>query len=56
MADLALAAAATGCEGVMLDADTPDADGAASHRQALPVDQVTNLIPRLKRTHAAIAG
>jgi 3-deoxy-7-phosphoheptulonate synthase len=56
VADLALAAAAIGCEGVLLDADTPDADGAASHRQALPLDQVTQLVPRLKRTHAAIAG
>ncbi len=56
VADLALAAAATGCEGVLIDADTPDADGAASHRQALPVDQVTQLVPRLKRTRAAVAG
>jgi 3-deoxy-7-phosphoheptulonate synthase len=56
VADLALAAAATGCEGVILDADTPDLDGAASHRQALPVDQVTQLVPRLKQTRAAIAG
>ena len=56
VADLALAAAATGCEGVLIDADTPDVDGAASHRQALPVDDLTGLVPRLKRTRAAIAG
>ena len=56
VADLALAAAATGCEGVLIDADTPDVDGAASHRQALPVDQMTSLVPRLKRTRAALAG
>jgi 3-deoxy-7-phosphoheptulonate synthase len=56
VADLALAAAATGCEGVLLDADAPDVDGAASHRQALPLDQVGQLVPRLKRTRAAIAG
>jgi 3-deoxy-7-phosphoheptulonate synthase len=56
VADLALAAAATGCAGVFLDADLPDTDGAASHRQALPFDQVSSLVPRLKRTHDAIAG
>ena len=54
--DLALAATATGCEGVLLDVDTPDVDGAVSHRQALTVDHVTQLVPRLKRTRAAIAG
>ena len=56
VADLALAGAATGCEGVMLDADTPDVDGASSHRQALTMDQVAHLVPRLQRTHAAIVG
>jgi 3-deoxy-7-phosphoheptulonate synthase len=56
VADLALAAAATGCEGVLLDADLPDADGAVAHRQALPMDQVEALVPRLKLTRAAIAG
>ncbi|HZO25942.1 MAG TPA: N-acetylneuraminate synthase family protein [Chloroflexota bacterium] len=56
VADLALAATATGCEGVLIDADTPDVDGAVSHRQALSVDLVTQLVPRLKRTRAAIVG
>ena len=56
VADLALASAATGCEGMLLDADTPDLDGAVAHRQALPMDQVAALLPRLRRTHAAIAG
>jgi 3-deoxy-7-phosphoheptulonate synthase len=53
VADLALAAAATGCEGVLLDADRPDPDGAMAHRQALPMDQVAMLLPRLKQTRAA---
>jgi 3-deoxy-7-phosphoheptulonate synthase len=54
VADLALAAAATGCAGILLDADAPAGDGAMSHRQALPIDQVADLLPRLKRTRAAI--
>ena len=56
VADLALAAAATGCEGIMLDADVPDADGAPSHRQALAMNQVEALVPRLQLTRTAIAG
>ena len=53
---LALAAAATGCEGVILDASLVEADGAVSHRQALPLDRVAELVPRLKQTRAAVAG
>ena len=56
VADLALAAAATGAEGVILDADTIGADGSVGHRQALPMPQVETLIPRLKRTRAALVG
>jgi 3-deoxy-7-phosphoheptulonate synthase len=56
VADLALAAAATGCEGILLDADVPGPDGAASHRQALPIDQVERLIPRLRLTRATAVG
>jgi 3-deoxy-7-phosphoheptulonate synthase len=56
VADLALAAAATGAEGILLDADVAGADGSTAHRQALPVTQVADLIARLKRTSAAVAG
>jgi 3-deoxy-D-arabino-heptulosonate 7-phosphate (DAHP) synthase len=56
VADLALEAAATGAEGILLDADVTGADGSAAHRQALPVSQVAELISRLKRTSAAVAG
>jgi 3-deoxy-7-phosphoheptulonate synthase len=55
VADLALAAAATGCEGVLLDADLTDADGGVTHRQALPIEQVAALVPRLHLTRNAIA-
>jgi 3-deoxy-7-phosphoheptulonate synthase len=54
VADLALAAAATGCAGVLLDADAPARDGVMAHRQALPIDQIAALIPRLKSARAAI--
>jgi 3-deoxy-7-phosphoheptulonate synthase len=56
VADLALAAAATGAEGILLDADVVGADGSVAHRQALPIAQVAALVPRLKRTHAALVG
>jgi 3-deoxy-7-phosphoheptulonate synthase len=56
VADLALAASATGCSGILLDADAPGPDGAVSHRQALPIDQVGLLIPKLKRTRAALVS
>jgi 3-deoxy-7-phosphoheptulonate synthase len=54
VADLALAAAATGCAGILLDADIPTADGAMAHRQAVPIGEIGALVPRLKATRAAI--
>ena len=51
VAKLALAAAATGADGIIVDAVTGDAAG---NRQALPADQIASLIPRLKATRAAI--
>jgi 3-deoxy-7-phosphoheptulonate synthase len=56
VADLALAAAATGAEGILLDADLVGPDGSTAHRQALPVEQVAALLPRLQSTHAALTG
>lgn len=56
VADLALAAAATGAEGVILDADAPAAGAPASHRQAMVMDEVRSLLPRLKRTSAVLVG
>lgn len=56
VADLALAAAATGAEGILLDVDRVAADGSVAHRQALPLAQVEALTPRLKRTRAALVG
>jgi len=53
VADLALAAAAVGADGVFLDAASEPA-GAAGNRQALPMEQVAALISRLKATRAAI--
>ncbi|MGE3270459.1 MAG: hypothetical protein AB7P40_17025 [Chloroflexota bacterium] len=54
VADLALAATATGCEGVILDADGSEPGSATVHRQALPIAQVAQLLPRLKSTRAAL--
>ncbi|MFN8632609.1 MAG: N-acetylneuraminate synthase family protein [Chloroflexota bacterium] len=54
VSDLALAAAATGCEGIILDADVPGPDGATSHRQALAISEAAQLIPKLKRARAAL--
>jgi 3-deoxy-7-phosphoheptulonate synthase len=54
VADLALAAAATGCDGVLLDADVPGDDGETAHRQALPMPDVARLIPKMRRTRAAL--
>lgn len=56
VADLALAAAAVGAHGVMLDADAPAAGAPVAHRQAMTVDEVSRLLPRLKLTHAAVAS
>jgi 3-deoxy-7-phosphoheptulonate synthase len=56
VADLALAAAATGADGVMLDADAPAAGMPVAHRQAMAVDEVRHLLPRLGQTHAAVAN
>jgi 3-deoxy-7-phosphoheptulonate synthase len=53
VADLALAAAAAGADGVILDAAT-DPAGAPGNRQALSVEAMSTLIPRLKATRAAI--
>jgi 3-deoxy-7-phosphoheptulonate synthase len=53
VADLALAAA-TGCDGVLLDADTAAGDGVVAHRQALGIDRVAALLTRLKTAHAAV--
>jgi 3-deoxy-7-phosphoheptulonate synthase len=56
VAELALAAAAIGAEGVILDADAPPAGTPVAHRQAMPMEEVGRLLPRLKQTHAAIAS
>jgi len=56
VADLALAAAATGAEGILLDADMAGPDGLAGHRQALPIGHVGRLIPKLRHIRAALAG
>lgn len=56
VADLALAAAATGAEGILLDADLAGPDGLAGHRQALPIGHVGRLIPKLRHIRAALAG
>ncbi|MCC7367541.1 MAG: N-acetylneuraminate synthase family protein [Chloroflexi bacterium] len=56
VADLALAAAATGAEGVMLDADAPPAGAPAAHRQAMVIGEVRALLPRLKQTNAVLVG
>ena len=56
VADLALAAAATGASGVILDADAPAAGAPVAHRQAMTVDEVAQLLPRLKKTHAAVTS
>jgi 3-deoxy-7-phosphoheptulonate synthase len=52
--DLASAAAATGCEGVILDAVASSSDGVAGHRQALPMAMVKTLLPRLRTISAAV--
>ena len=54
--DLALAAAAVGASGVILDADAPATGAPVAHRQAMTVDEVSRLLPRLKLTHAAVAS
>jgi 3-deoxy-7-phosphoheptulonate synthase len=53
VADLALAAAAGGADGVFLDAAS-ETTGTAANRQALPMAQIAALISRLKATRAAI--
>lgn len=56
VAELALAAAATGAEGVILDADAPAAGMPVVHRQAMAADEVRRLLPKLKLTHSAVAS
>lgn len=52
--DLALAAAATGCDGILLDAVVEAADDTGVHRQSLAIHAVADLLPRLKRVRAAV--
>lgn len=54
--DLALAAAATGCQGVILDAYDAAGDPASAHSQALPISLVQQLLPRLTQTRAAVGA
>jgi 3-deoxy-7-phosphoheptulonate synthase len=54
VADLASAAAATGCEGIVLDASAASTDTGTSHRQALPMQHVRELLPRLRSISAAV--
>jgi len=56
VADLALAAAATGCEGILLDAEVPATGQPSAHRQALEMEQITELLPRLRATRAALVS
>jgi 3-deoxy-7-phosphoheptulonate synthase len=52
--DLASAAAATGCDAVLLDAAAAAPDEGSGHRQALPMAQVATLVPRLRSISVAV--
>src|SRR5262249_13896533 len=52
--DLASAAAATGCEGIVLDAVNTSPEAGTGHRQALPMAQVETLVSRLHGISAAV--
>lgn len=54
VSDLSLAAAATGADGVVIDAVIPGDGSAPVRRETLSMEQVAALVPRLKATRAAI--
>jgi len=54
--DLASAAAATGCDGVLIDAGRRDDRGWGGHRQALPMAKVETLVPRLRSISVAVGA